>query len=313
MGFISKAFGGQTDDVKQVMNIGPNQGLLGQQQDFANMMKAQAAGQGPSVATSMLNNQAQQNAANMNAQAAAMRGVNPGMAMRQAMMTNSAANQQAAAQGVVARQQEQLNAQNLLGNQLNTMQSQNMQGQLGSGQLNTQIALGNSNNAQSAAGGLLNAGGSAAAMLAMHKGGMVKGYADGGMVSFNPMPLNMLPAPQAAAPMVLFSPPTQKPGAGPAHTDVTQFKGANQAGMDLPASAPAAAAPAMMSSAPLVMFAASGGKVPGKALVQGDSAKNDFVPAMLSPDELVIPRSHTHSPEAAKAFIDHVMSKFKAS
>ena len=34
----------------------------------------------------------------------------------------------------------------------------------------------------------------------------------------------------------------------------------------------------------------SGGNIPGKASVKGDSYSNDTVPAMLSPGEIVIPR-----------------------
>ena len=50
-----------------------------------------------------------------------------------------------------------------------------------------------------------------------------------------------------------------------------------------------------------------GGHVPGKALVSGDNKKNDTVPAMLSPGEVVIPRSASSDPEKAKEFIDHIM------
>ena len=56
----------------------------------------------------------------------------------------------------------------------------------------------------------------------------------------------------------------------------------------------------------------SGGHVPGKAKVAGDSPKNDTVKALLSPGEVVIPRSVMQSedpPEAAEAFVKAVMSK----
>lgn len=47
-----------------------------------------------------------------------------------------------------------------------------------------------------------------------------------------------------------------------------------------------------------------GGKVPGIAPVPHDSAENDIVPAMLSPGEIVIPRSiATKSPEEVAQFI----------
>ncbi len=42
-----------------------------------------------------------------------------------------------------------------------------------------------------------------------------------------------------------------------------------------------------------------GGHVPGKANVEGDSEKNDTVPAMLSPGEIVVKRSKAQNPEEA--------------
>lgn len=54
---------------------------------------------------------------------------------------------------------------------------------------------------------------------------------------------------------------------------------------------------------------AEGGVVPGKAEVEGDSYANDKVPAMLSPGEVVIPRSKADDPEKAKEFIDSIMTE----
>lgn len=54
---------------------------------------------------------------------------------------------------------------------------------------------------------------------------------------------------------------------------------------------------------------AEGGKVPGKAEVPGDSYANDKVPAMLSPGEIVVPRSKSQDPDKAKEFIDHIMGE----
>lgn len=49
-----------------------------------------------------------------------------------------------------------------------------------------------------------------------------------------------------------------------------------------------------------------GGHVPGKARVFGDDERNDTVPAMLSPGEIVIPRSVAQSPDAARKSADFV-------
>lgn len=58
----------------------------------------------------------------------------------------------------------------------------------------------------------------------------------------------------------------------------------------------------------------SGGKVPGQARVAGDSYANDTVPAILSPKEIVLPRSITmgqNAPEAAKQFVINELRKQK--
>jgi hypothetical protein len=60
--------------------------------------------------------------------------------------------------------------------------------------------------------------------------------------------------------------------------------------------------------APYVAYAAAhGGEVPGRANTLGDSHINDTVPVMLSPKEIVIPRSHA-TPEKAKQFVKQVHS-----
>lgn len=53
----------------------------------------------------------------------------------------------------------------------------------------------------------------------------------------------------------------------------------------------------------LTSLMSSGGKVPGKPEVFGDDSRNDTVKAKLSPGEIVIPRSHASSPEAAADFV----------
>lgn len=59
---------------------------------------------------------------------------------------------------------------------------------------------------------------------------------------------------------------------------------------------------------------ADGGRIPGKALVAGDSIKNDKVKALLSPGEIVIPRSITMHPDAAilaAAFVKKELKKHR--
>lgn len=57
-----------------------------------------------------------------------------------------------------------------------------------------------------------------------------------------------------------------------------------------------------------------GGHVPGKAVVKGDSLKNDIVDAKLSPGEIVIPRSIVNHPNAAQLaakFVQDTLNKKK--
>lgn len=49
-----------------------------------------------------------------------------------------------------------------------------------------------------------------------------------------------------------------------------------------------------------------GGRIDGDAEVSGDSPKNDIVPAMLSPGEIVIPRSAAQDKAKAKRFLDEL-------
>lgn len=63
---------------------------------------------------------------------------------------------------------------------------------------------------------------------------------------------------------------------------------------------------AINGAAAVAAGAAHGAMVPGKAAVSGDSPKNDTVPAMLSPGEVVIPRSIAQAedaPEKAAEFV----------
>ena len=53
------------------------------------------------------------------------------------------------------------------------------------------------------------------------------------------------------------------------------------------------------------------GKVPGKAKVKGDSLKNDVVKVLLSPGEIVIPRSKAQSAIDAHKFVDSLFKRKK--
>lgn len=65
----------------------------------------------------------------------------------------------------------------------------------------------------------------------------------------------------------------------------------------------------LLQSQPTPM--ASGSLVPGKAKVDGDSYENDTVHALLSPGEIVVPRSAAKDPEKAAAFAKSVAMRSK--
>ena len=64
--------------------------------------------------------------------------------------------------------------------------------------------------------------------------------------------------------------------------------------------------PALMAA-----MKAKGGRVPGKAQTAGNSPRNDTVPALLSPGEIVVPRTVAHDPVAAKEFVRAIIEHRK--
>lgn len=150
-------------------------------------------------------------------------------------------------------------------------------------------------------------------------GGPVQRMADGGSVmdpffsqylqqASQPAHLNIAPAPNMAG---IFKAGKSAPSE---QSDADALAGYKQAdeilgtttknpGMMLPASSGNAELGALMA-------ASRGGKVPGQAQVEGDSLKNDKVPAVLSPGEIVIPRSVVaNGPDAAKKFVAAIIAK----
>lgn len=104
--------------------------------------------------------------------------------------------------------------------------------------------------------------------------------------------------------------------------DAAGALGAADAGAGAAAGGAAAAGGGAADLLPLLLLAnggqatnfIGGGHVPGKAKVAGNSLKNDVVPAMLSPKEIVLPRTVTMSPDApekAKRFVEAIQAKNK--
>lgn len=98
---------------------GPKESAFrGDQKAFINALQMQAQGQGPSLANMVADQQRTQGLNQLLAMQASQRGVNPALAARTQQMGAVNLNQQIAQQAMQGRAQEQLNAQNLLGNAL---------------------------------------------------------------------------------------------------------------------------------------------------------------------------------------------------
>lgn len=93
---------------------------------------------------------------------------------------------------------------------------------------------------------------------------------------------------------------------------LSKLGSAGGGGMGMSAGEGGLAAGAMAATGGKVQDYTSGGKLPGKAEVKGDSLKNDKVPIMGSPGEIMLPRSvtmHKNAPEKAKQFVAAILAK----
>lgn len=329
----------------QAMGGGPNPAQAALNQNTGANIAAQAAlmaGQRGSGANSgMIARQIGQQGANIQQQAVgqgATMQAQQQLAAQQALM-----QQQNAMQGVAGQQIGQQasalsgynqGAQNEQQNVLNAISQQNnanMGMQSNINNANAGLASVNAGNQGKLLGGLL--GGAGSALMA--HGGEVHNYADGGSVgpqSFFGKALsgmggfnqnNQGGPNQAVAPTGFsgafnaqdpVSAGAQQFGQGLGSMIGRAFKPGSGAGAGSGAAGlaetagPAASAFAFNKGG----MAESGGKVNGAAKVSGDSLKNDTVPTMLSPGEIVLPRSvaqHPNAPEEAAKFVAAVMAK----
>lgn len=318
-------------DYSQAISHGA--GILNQagagEMGLASALMAQQNGGGPNPAASMLTQAQGQNAAQAAGVYANNRAINPALAARQAASQQANTNQQAGNQAATLRAQQQLSAQNQLGGLYGQIGQQGLglSGQALSGQIaqnqainssnaiNAGVASGNQSSSNGIVGGLLGGIGSVAGhFLGLAHGGQVQGYDAGGYtlpdLGSNSLTLPELgssagigmpaPAPSlglADAVSQKKSGPSALAGIGSGLSSSAQNMGPNDIARFL----------ALAHSKGGQINMLSGGDVPGKAKVSGDSTKNDTVPAMLSPGEVVIPRSSASDPEKAKEFVDHIM------
>ncbi len=296
---------------------GQQQDVYKQQQNLAQALGQQAQGQGPGQ--QLIAQQAGNNVSQQAALMASQRGAsaNPGMVARQAAQAAAPAQQQALnaqagltlqSQGALGNQQAQmanqaLQAQSILQGATASQNSANLAAQ----GINAQVAGQNAQTNAQVIGGLISGGAGALAHV-FNKGGEVPRYAAGGNVQ--PMGIQNYASPQAPS-LGLQSGfgGLQSLGAtlaGPQQTAQAQPMGNPYAGsgftpeeMQLESNRQA-----MQQQGGIPMNEKAGGPIPGKAQVQGDSEKNDTQPAMLSPGEVVLPRSVTQGGNVEKKAIE---------
>lgn len=333
----------------------------GQQQQLAQALLAQSQGQGANPAQAMLNQATNQNIQQNAGFLASQKGISPALAATQAAQNQGAMSQQAAAQGAVMNAQQQVSAQQNLGNLYGQMANQNLQninqsGQLinqdinGTNQINAGVSAQNAAANQNTAGGLMGGMGGGIAKMLSH-GGTVEKFAGGGQVGASQSIANSI-LQSAGVPMWQSGNAQSATQGGGVQGGVQSLMSGMGGDGGLATGSPIAMAGGPMDAgaaaggaggaADLAVLAAAhggtipkhlhpiaklyhpnfqakgtdqlkaaGGKVPGKAKVPGDSPKNDTVKTMLSPGEIVIPRSVVNSKNPEKAAADFVAQELQ--
>lgn len=284
--------------------------VFGQQQALANQFQAQANGQGPNPAMAQLANATGQNIAAQGSLMAGQRGAgaNAGLMARQIAQQGGALQQQAVGQGAVMQANQQLAAQqalqaqqglmaNMTGQQVGQLQNANQQ--YNAATQNYQNSLLNANAGQASnqnAVNLQNAAAQQQVNLQNQKviGGAINsaGPALGLFNKPDNEKLDVGPGEQAPA---SYQMPAARDG----------WQTAAHGGLIHPSGCSSKAGQYLHEMK-------HGGKVAGKAKMPGDNSKNDTVPTMLSPGEIVIPRSiaeHPDAPAKAAKFVAALMRK----
>ncbi len=297
-----QAFANQTAQQNGLQN---QSNVFQQQQGLANQLGQQAAGQGPNPAQAQLAQNTGNNVQQQSALMGSQRGVsqNAGLLARQAAQQGAGIQQQGVGQAATLQAQQQIAAQQALmqqqasmqgvagqqvGQQANALNSAQTAAQNLYGTQSQNVANWNSGQVTAATGASNNA---AAYGMQQLKGDQA--MAGGGMNGMG-------------AALSLFG-----KGAAPAAETSGIASGGNANATDWSNWAQSKASGGTISGyaqgGPVSAFGQycnmkSGGPVQGQAQVAGNSAKNDTVPAMLSPGEVVIDRETlTSNDKAGKA------------
>lgn len=278
-------------------------GVLSQQQSLAQALQAQANGQGPNPAQDQFKQNVNQAIAQNAGMVASQKGINPALAARMAGQNAASMTQGAASNEAQLQAQQQLAAQQELGQNL-AQQGNTVMGQ---GQLHSTAGglIGQQVGAQGAAGQTMMGAGQLAGTMGSLANGMY-GNAVSGQTAQNNTGVNA-------------SLGAQQINSGVAAGNV-QARGQVLGGVLNAGGAIGAAALAhggevgvdgkAMSLAQALM--ARGGQVPGQPQHPGDDYRNDVVPTVLSKGEVVLPNSVTQgddAPAKAAEFVEHLKAK----
>lgn len=266
--------------------------IQGQQGALAHTLQATANGQDslPSLGQLQLRQATDQNTAQAAGAIASQKGINPGLGARLIAQNQAGIQQQAAGQSAMTafqQQQAQLARQQQAQGQLASLYGQQQQGVLSQAGLGAQM-YGTAAGAQNAQ----NAG------ILQNSFGAQQLSAQGALAN------------QQAHNQATMS--SNQVNAGVAQANAA----ANASMASGVLSGIAGAGAAAMTGGASAAFMAGGGLVDGNARVSGNSLRNDTVPAMLSPGEIVLPRSVVQDEDAeekAAAFVKAIKAKKRAS
>jgi hypothetical protein len=298
-----------------------NQGeSYGQQQSFINSLVARSTGAGPSVAQNQLRQATDANTANVASQVASNRSLSPAAAARLAIEGGVQAQTQSAGQAATLRAQEQLANTSLLGQALGQQGSQNLgalgtlagaQGnlnnvnagvagqnaslQLGQEQLAAGVGAGDAKTNAGIVGGVLQGG--AAALAALADGGEVPAAPGGGtsqLYSYmsdlhDPNVALDVPGGDANRPTTAATAPRVAPAPGGGAGAKAVSSGLSAAGKDVAGDDSTSAY----------------NQITGMRLAGAGSiyASGGRVPALVSPQEVVVPPDVAKSPARAGAYV----------
>lgn len=269
-----------------------------QEQELTTALLARAQGRGgPSAAEQQMRAGLDQQVSQAQALAASQRGVSPALAAKQAQQAAAQAGQATAQQTGILRSQEAMGAEQLGAQALQSQrQSRMAEQQLKSGQsLGMNQLAGQAYEASAGRlAGSIKAAGQAAGGVPMAQGGIVPQMQS----ADNAMAQNFASMITGQVGQMMAKGIAQKGGDTLEGLQLAKRPPDEGAALG-PSSTPKLSGPQMMMSG-----MSDGGKVPGKPLVDGDYQANDIVPAMLSPGEIVVPRSIAKkSPEEIAQFI----------